>query len=467
MQHKGTMGLQALFLLALRSAWHRRFALSLVVASIALTSFLLLAVERVRNDVRDNFSSAVSGTDLIVGARTGSVQLLLYSVFRIGQGTNTIRYSSIEMLEKDKAVAWVVPLSLGDSHKGFSVVGTTQAYFEHFKYGEGKALLIAQGARFNTPFDAVIGAEVARRLGYTLGQKIILRHGSGELDMNDHADKPFTVVGILADTGTPVDRSVHISLAGMEALHADFIGGIPMSFFSSPGARALGSAPAAMPGAMPGMPGPGGVGNTLGASGQSALQGAEPLAPVELKPKAVTAALVGLKSRTAVFSLQRRVADYTGEPLMGILPGIALGELWDAVGGAERALQVMSVLVGLVSLAGLVSVVVTALEQRRRELAVLRSVGAGPGAVFLLLGIEGFVLSAAGALVGLTAWLASFAMLSPWIATRFGMAISVGVPTAMECALLAGVIVSGVIASLLPGWRAYRLSLADGLSPRA
>ncbi len=455
------MGLQALFLLALRSAWHRRFALSLVVASIALTSFLLLAVERVRNDVRDNFSSAVSGTDLIVGARTGSVQLLLYSVFRIGQGTNTIRYSSIEMLEKDKAVAWVVPLSLGDSHKGFSVVGTTQAYFEHFKYGEGKALSIAQGARFDTPFDAVIGAEVARRLGYTLGQKIILRHGSGELDMNDHADKPFTVVGILADTGTPVDRSVHISLAGMEALHADFIGGIPMSFFSSPGAGALGSAPAAMPGAMPGTPGTGGVGNALGAAG------VEPLAPVELKPKAVTAALVGLKSRTAVFSLQRRVAEYTGEPLMGILPGIALGELWDAVGGAERALQVMSVLVGLVSLAGLVSVVVTALEQRRRELAVLRSVGAGPGAVFLLLGIEGFVLSAAGALLGLLVWLASFAILSPWIATRFGMAISVGVPTVVECALLAGVVVSGLIASLLPGWRAYRLSLADGLSPRA
>lgn len=426
------MGLGALFSLALRSAWHRRFALSLVVASIALTSFLLLSVERIRNDVRDNFSSAVSGTDLIVGARTGSVQLLLYSVFRIGQGTNTIRYSSVEMLERDKAVAWVVPLSLGDSHKGFPVVGTTDAYFNYFKYGDGRTLSMATGREFDVPFEAVLGAEVARRLGYSLGHKLILRHGSGELDMNDHADKPFTVVGILADTGTPVDRSVHISLAGMEALHADFMGGMPMPGFSMPGMSAS----------------------------------ADSVAQADFKPKAVTAALVGLKSRAAVFSVQRRVADYTGEPLMGILPGIALGELWDAVGGAEQALQVMSVLVGLVSLAGLVSVVVTALEQRRRELAVLRSVGAGPLAVFLLLGLEGMVLSVTGALAGLLAWVASFGLLAPWVATRYGIVLSFGAPSLAECMLLGGVVLAGVTASLLPGWRAYRLSLADGLSPR-
>lgn len=422
------MGWSGLFQLAIRSAWHRRFGLGLVVLSIALTSFLLLGVERIRQDVRTNFSTAVSGTDLIVGARTGSVQLLLYSVFRIGQASNNIRYSSLAQLEQDKAVAWVIPLSLGDAHRGFPVVGTRTDYFRHFRYSESRPLELAQGRLFGEDiFDAVIGAEVAERLNYRIGQSLVLRHGGGELDSNDHADKPFTVVGVLRRTGTPVDRSVHISLEGMEALHLDWVAGVPLPGFA--------------------------------VSPEQARQ-------QDLTPQSVTAALVGLKSRTAVFGVQRRVADFRGEPLMAILPGVALDELWDAVGGVEKALMLMSVLVGLVSLAGLVATVVTALEQRRRELAVLRSVGAGPLRVLMLLGLEGGVLSATGAVLGLVAWWGMLAGVAPWVTAQTGVQLSLAPPGAGEWALLAGVVVAGLLASLLPGWRAYRLSLADGLAPR-
>lgn len=131
--------------LASRSAWHRRFGLALVVFSIALSSFLLLSVERVRHDVRENFSRSVSGTDLVVGARGGALQLMLYAVFRIGQPTQNIRWSSVQALAQDRAVAWVVPISLGDTHRGFPVVGTTAAYFEHFQYGDHQPLALAQG----------------------------------------------------------------------------------------------------------------------------------------------------------------------------------------------------------------------------------------------------------------------------------------------------------------------------------
>ena len=213
---------------AWRSAWSRRLTLSLVVCSIALSTFMLLGVERIRTDLRDNFTSAVSGTDLIVGARTGPVQLLLYSVFRVGAATSNLRWGSVEALARQRGVAWVVPLSLGDSHRGFPVLATTTAYFDHFRYGEQQALQLREGQRFGDLFDAVIGAEVAERLGYRVGQQVTLAHGSGDLKVRDHADKPFTVSGILARTGTPVDRTVHISLEAMEAIHVDWVAGAPL-----------------------------------------------------------------------------------------------------------------------------------------------------------------------------------------------------------------------------------------------
>lgn len=417
----------ALLALATRSAWNRRFVLALVVLSIALSTLLLLGIERIRQDLRANFSQAVSGTDLIVGARTGPVQLLLYSVFRIGNATNNIRTSSLDAVAKHRAVAWVVPLSLGDSHRGFAVLGTTGAYFQHFRYGQKQALVLAQGRAFEGLYDAVLGADVARRLGYTLGQRIVLAHGDGAMRENDHADKPFTVVGILAPTGTPVDRTVHIGLPAIEALHIDWAAGTRL-----PG-QAL---------------------------------SAEQAAALDLTPRSVTAALVGLKSRAAVFSVQREVAAYRDEPLLAILPGVALDELWDVVGLGERGLQAMSALVAAVSLAGLVAVILAGLNERRRELAILRAVGAGPRQVLALLALEGLLVTAAGVLLGAAACWAAVALLGGWVQGQFGIVLRLLPPGSAEWQLMAAVLAGGLIASLLPGWRAYRLSLADGLSPR-
>ncbi len=413
--------------IAWASAWHRRFALSLVVVSLALSTFLLLSVERLRSDVRSNFSNAVSGTDLIVGARSGPLQLLLYSVFRIGQPTQTIEYKSIQAIAADPAVSWVIPLSLGDTHKGYPVVATTDTYFEHFRYARRQALAFAHGRRFERAFDAVLGADVAERLGYSLGSPLVLRHGSGGMDTADHTDMPFVVVGILQRTGTPVDRSVHISLEGMQAIHLDWIAGVPL-----PGRKT---------------------------TTEQALQ-------QDLTPRTVTAALVGLKTRSAVFAMQRRVADFAAEPLMAVLPGVALDELWGTIGAAETALALVAALVGLVSVAGLVAVVMTALEQRRRELAVLRSVGAGPRRVMLLLMLEGLLVSLAGATLGLLGWGLVFWAGAPWVQAQYGIILSVGVPSTGQWLLALAVVAAGLVASLWPGWRAYRMSLADGLAPR-
>ena len=417
----------ALLAIAWKSAWNRRFTLALTVLAIALSTFLLLGVERIRTELRQNFASSVSGTDLIVGARTGSTQLLLYSVFRIGAATNNVQWKSVQALSAHPGVAWVVPLSLGDSHRGFAVLGTTGDYFAHFHYGERQALKFSQGQPFAGLFDAVIGAEVAARLGYRLSEKITLSHGSGELNVAQHADKPFTVAGILARTGTPVDRTVHINLEAMEAIHLDWAGGAPM-----PGVRIT----------------------------------PEQVRKFDLTPKNVTAALVGLKNRAAVFGVQRWVSTFAGEPLMAILPGVALDELWRVIGVGENALLVMSALVALVSLAGLVSVVMAGLNERRRELAVLRAVGAGLRHVLALLALEGALITLLGVALGVVAAAVGIALLAPWLQAQFGLALRLAPPTLNEWTLLASLLAAGWLASLLPGVRAYRLSLADGLSPR-
>jgi putative ABC transport system permease protein len=413
--------------LALRSAWSRRFVLSLVVASIGLSTLLVVGIERIRADMRANFAQSVSGTDLIVGARAGAVQLLLYSVFRIGSATGNMSWRSAQALASHPDVAWTIPMSLGDSHRGFPVVATSGSYFVHFRYGEGSTLSLARGKPFEGVFDAVIGSTVADQLGYRLDDRIVLSHGDGLMPGNQHADKPFSVVGILQPTGTPVDRSVHISLAGMQAIHVDWGAGAPAAGRST--------------------------------SAQDALT-------ADLTPGSVTAVLVGLKSRARVFSVQRWIAGFGDEPLMGVLPGVALDEMWDVVGGAERALLVMSGLVGAVSLAGLMATVSAGLNERRRELAVLRALGASPRKILALLALEGFCVTLVGAALGALACAVLIVGLRSWVQAQYGLTLSLRAPSPAELRILAAVMVAGSLVSLLPGYRAYRMSLTDGLSPR-
>ncbi len=410
-----------------RSIANRRMTAALTAFAVALAVAMLLGVERLRSDARAGFAQTISGTDLIVGARSGPVQLLLYSVFHIGDATNNVSWQSMQEIAAHPQVDWLVPISLGDSHRGYRVVGTTPAFFEHYRHGRDRSLAFAAGRPFEDLFDAVVGAEVAVRFGYRVGQSIIVSHGAGEVSFADHGDKPFAIVGVLARTGTPVDRSVLIGLEAIEAIHVDWTGGARMPGVSIP---------------------------------------AEQVHRFDLTPREVTAALVGLKSRVAVFRVQRFVNGFPDEPLLAILPGATLQQLWGIVGIAERALLAVSALVVLVGLTGLVAVVVSSLGERRRELAILRAMGASPRQIFVLLALESLLISLIGCLAGLalvqgTAWL-----VGPWLEAHHGLQLSAGVPSAGEWMLLAGVVCAAFFASLVPGFRAYRYSLADGMTIR-
>src|SRR5215207_725316 len=408
--------------LALASLANRRATALLTVLAIAVSVALLLGVEKVRQGARESFADTISGTDVIIGARAGAVQLLLYSVFRVGNATANLTWASYEKIAARPEVAWIVPLSLGDSHHGFRVMGTTRGYFEHYHYRRTQPLAFAQGHAFEDLFDTVLGADVAEALGYRLGDPIVVAHGLGSVSFAQHDDKPFRVAGILASTGTPVDRTVHVSLEAIEAIHVDWQGGarLPGQLVSADEARRL-----------------------------------------DLKPKAVSAALVGLKSRLGVFSLQRFVNEYRDEPLTAVLPGVALQELWSLVGVAETALIIVSALVVATALLGMLIAILSTLNERRREMAILRSVGAGPGHVLGLLVAEAALLAALGVLAGVGLLYTGLAAARPFVEQAFGLYLDLAWLHAREALILAGVVAAGTLVGVLPGLRAYRHSVVD------
>jgi len=413
--------------LAWKSIRNRWATAILAVLAIAMSVALILTVEKVRRDARNSFTQTVSGTDLIVGARSGAIQLMLYSVFRIGNATNNISWESVEAIKERSAIDWVIPISLGDSHAGFRVLGTNEDYFTHYRYGNDQALQFSAGRLFDDVFDAVLGSEVAAQTGYQLNEPMVVAHGTGNVALVEHDRQPFRVSGILKPTGTPVDKAVHVSLKGIEAMHIDW----------SNGAKVQG-------------------------------EGTDPdeIRKMELSPTAVTALLVGLKSRAAVFREQRAINTYREEPLLAVLPGVALQELWGLIGVAEKALLIISICVVFAGLVNLISVLLAGLNERRREMAILRSTGARPGHVFLLLCIESTVLTLGGIVLGLMLHYVLTGAGAVFLRERFGLSISLSLPGTVDLAILATIAVAGLIAGMLPALQAYRKSLSDGLSQR-
>jgi len=411
--------------LALHSLLARALTVGMTILAIALSVALFLGVEKVRTGAKASFADTISGTDLIVGARSGAVQLLLYSVFRIGNATNNLTWDSYQDIASMPQVDWIVPISLGDSHRQFRVMGTTPAFFERYKYRSGRSLIVQDGATMDDLFDTVIGADVASTLGYKVGDPIIVSHGLASF--THHDDQPFRISGILEKTGTPVDRTVIVSLEAIEAIHVDWRSGAKIP-------------------------------------GQSTQ--ADTLRQMNLEPQAVTAALIGTKSRLQVFGLQRTINEYRAEPLLAILPGVALQELWQIVGIAETALIGVSAMVVVTALIGMMATIFSSLNERRREMAIFRAMGARPRVILALLVLEAVLMGLIGALLGIGLLYLGLLVGQPLIDSAFGLWLPITPPSLQEAYVVAGLIVASAIVSMVPALRAYRMSLADGMMVR-
>jgi len=414
--------------LAMRSLWARKMTAILTIISIAAAVLLFVAVENLRQGARTSFERTISDTDVIVGARSSPINLILYSVFQIGDPTNNVTWKTYEEISQRSDVAWAVPISLGDSHRGFRVVGTTRDYFEHYKYADSASLNFADGGVFDDLFDVVIGAQVARELNYERGSKITLSHGLGATSFVNHDDKPFTVIGTLKPTGTPVDRSVLVSLGAIEAIHAGWQNGTPtpMSRLATP----------------------------------------DRLRQMKLTPESITVMFVGATSRIRTLNLQRDLNTYEAEPLQAVIPGVALSQLWNVVSIVERALAIVSAFVIAVGLIGILTSILTTLNERRREMAILRAMGARGYHVFTLLVSEAALLAFMGGVLGL-ALLYGFLWLGhPWLEARFNISALRMWPGSFDIGVVFAVTGIAAILGTLPAIIALRRSLSDGLTIR-
>ena len=417
-------------MIVLRLAWqsvlNRKFTTILTILSIAVSVVLILGVEKVRSGARVSFANTISGTDLIVGSRSGDVQLLLYSIFHIGDATSNITWKTVEDIKRRNEVDWLVPIALGDSHRGYRVVGTSQDYFTRFRYRRNIKLDFTDGEPFQDLFEAVIGSEIAKILKYKVGDEIILAHGTGPVKLNkEHGNTPFRISGILSKSGTPSDRAVLVSMEAIEAIHVGW--------------------------------------ETGNFQKDNVKQSPENLRKMKLHPKAATALYVGLKSRMQTFSLQRWINSYPEEAITGVLPGVAFGQLWALIGNVETVLLIISSMVVFVAILGMLISIMASLNERRREMAILRAIGASPIEIFTLLAFEALTLSILGIIVGFVSVFGAMLLLQPFLENITGLFIEIATPSSREILILGIILMASIVAGIIPAIRAYLTSLSDGL----
>jgi putative ABC transport system permease protein len=401
----------ALLRLATASLLARRRTTGLMLLALTLSCALLFGVEKLRSELRTSAYAAVGAVDLIVGARTAPEQLLLATVFHYGALSTPLPRSTEARLAAHPAVRFALPLSLGDSVAGLPVVGTVPAYFAHLGTPPEGALAFQAGAPFTSDEEVVLGAEAARRLGKDLGDALTLSHGLGAQSFLEHEDHPLRVVGILAPTGTPLDQRVLVSLEALHAAHDGVASGAP--------------------------------------EGEN-----------------ISALLLGLAPRAAALGLAAQLNRSEDPPLTAALPALTLAGLLRWLGAGEAVLRVLSIFVMVVALAGMLAMMLASLEQRRREMAVLRALGAGFGTLLALLLAEALILTFLAIGLGLGLVHGGLALAAPALQSATGLALQDLGPTPGEGLLALGALALATPAGLLPAWLAARRALMDGLSPQ-
>ena len=441
--------LSALTNVALQSLRYRFGGVLLTVLAVALSVFVLLGVEHVRQEAKSGFASTVSGVDLIVGARTGEINLLLLSIFRIGNATTNVEWETVEEIENLERVAWSVPITLGDSHKNFRVVGTTQDFFERYQYGRKQPLVFEKGSEFEALQDVVLGSRAATELDYRLGDSLVLSHGMADTSFTHHDELPFNVVGILERSGTPIDNALFVSLEAIEAIHDDENGGSHEEHdeghedhdeHESHDDHDEHDAHEHEEG-------------HKGHEGHDEHEGHNH-GPIGT----VTALLVGLESPAFALQVQRAINEYQGEALLAILPGVALAQLWTLVGGIEGTLRGISILVFISSIFGLNAMLLASMRERRREVFVLRSIGAPSSFVLALLLLESLLIVTVGIAAAVIALFGAIAAVNGFLADQIGVTLSMAILSEASLIAIGLIYISSILLSLLPAMQAYRAS---------
>ena len=412
--------------LLLKSMRSRIIPTSLVTISLMASMVLLLSIERIQQGAEEGFNQSISGVDAIIGPRSSSIELVLYTVFHLGRPTNNITTKTVNDVKLRGDISWLVPIALGDSHKGFRVVATEPNYFEHIKYANSQPLVFSKGVAFAELSEAVLGSDVAEKLSYTVGSKIQITHGSVESIGSKHDDFSFMVTGILNKTGTPIDQAIFLDLKGYELLHLGWKSGKKIFNLDDINLSSL---------------------------------------PEDaLIPKTVTAAFIGLKSKLTLFNFSKNIREYPKEAISAVIPGIALSELWSIVGLVDKGFQLLSWIIIAISLIAMVTLIIASLDNRKQEMTIYRANGASPKFLAMMVLCESLV-------IGLTAIVGAIILVT--IVTYFAtvqLNLALGISPSFkwismgEITVFSFILLAGALSSLIPAVMVFRKNLHQTLS---
>jgi putative ABC transport system permease protein len=381
-------------------------ALSLILLALGVATIVLLVLvvgqleERMHRDAR--------GIDLVVGAKGSPMQLILSGIYHVDAPTGNIPLAAVGLLSKNRMVRKTIPLALGDSWKGYRIVGAPKAYAEHYEAR-------IKGNYYEKPMEAVLGAEVAARTGLGLGGKFTGAHGIGAEPGQEHAEAPYTVVGILEKTNSVLDRLVLTSIESVWHVHEEHQG-------------------------------------PEDEADRKALEEA----------REVTVLLVQYASPLAAATLPRQINSQS--ELQAASPAYETARLFSIVGVGVEALRAFAAILILAAALSVFIALYTALEERRYDLAVMRTLGASRAKLFGLLMAEGVVLSLLGAAIGLALGHALTSLLGAWLEQRQHYPVTGLEWRPEELWLIAVALGVGVLAALLPAWRAYRTEVSRTLA---
>ncbi len=493
----------SIFSLVIKNILQRKFSVFLTVISVSLGVALIASTLAIKHEVEKNFNQSNVGYEMIVGAKGSAMQLVLNTVFMLGDPVGNISFDVYDSLRNDRRVALALPYALGDNYRGFKIVGSTDELFSDFQYKVGQTFSFREGSSFepHSNFQAVLGHETAKSTGLKIDDQFVATHGlqeSGEGVGHKHEDTPFKVVGILNPTGTTSDKVIFTTVESVWAVHEhemghaghdDHIDGQDHHHEEHASHEDhtehthkedththhhdeeheehakhdhhqehhhAGEEHAA----------------DEGAEHHASEHHASKIHTEHHTITDLTAILVKVRSPLFALQLYKQIND---APIaQAAIPAREINNLFQIIGNIDWAFLLITFLVIVVALIGMMVAIYNSLYERRREISIMRALGAHRSKIFGIITLEAFTISFLGAFLGLLLSKALSMGLKSYILQTTGVEISINLITMMNIAgialpiellLLVGVSVIGALVAMLPAFDAYKTDVSRNLSP--
>jgi len=404
----------------------RQHALSsfVTIVSVALAAGLTMSVFAINSQTYDAFTGGKVGFDAVLGARGSQLQLVLNTVFHLETSPGNIPWSLYEEMSQDPRVTLAIPYAVGDNYQGYRIVGTTQEMFTKFTYREGQGFVLKSGGRVfdESKKEAIVGHYVAEKLGMTLGATFTPYHGLQFSEREKHQDE-YTVVAIMEPTNGPSDRVVWIPIEGIYRMQGHILRGGGTSFRAKPGEEI----------------------------GEEHME--------------VSAVMLKLRNPQAGFLLNQRINQVGKEATLAWPIGRVMAELFDRIGWVSRILTMVAYLIVVVAAGSILASIYNTMNERRREFAILRALGARRSTVFSAIVLEASTITTLGALLGFLVYGGILSAAFVIVRAQTGVVLDAFRFDPALWMTPVGMILLGALAGLVPAFKAYRTDVASNLTP--